>query len=185
MARELNLTTQKQEFLKQCYLKENLTRVNWHRQYRQNLAAVTNKKLKMSNSKVKDCFKLPSISNVSSHVQIHREEAKEARNQDKSPNKEETSDIMTNPVMRPVSSRTRSLLYSGTSREEEGRQRYMKKRNKLRPEDKYSFPLVSSWDYGWQIAQKPTYINFMLNPAFLVNEKDYYRLDVIELHILK
>ncbi|PAA65274.1 hypothetical protein BOX15_Mlig029066g1 [Macrostomum lignano] len=55
--------------------------------------------------------------------------------------------------MRPISPRTRGLLYQGFSREGRGRGLYLKERAAKAPEDKYQFPIVSSWEYGWKLGE--------------------------------
>lgn len=51
-------------------------------------------------------------------------------------------------MIRP-DSRTTSLLYSGSTRE--ARQRYLRTRQRRRPESRFTFPVVSSWEYGWKL----------------------------------
>ena len=54
--------------------------------------------------------------------------------------------------MRPVSSKTRSLLYNGISAHGEGRYAYLTKRKSKSPVEKYEFPILSSCAYGWNIV---------------------------------
>jgi len=53
------------------------------------------------------------------------------------------------PDMIRPDSRTTSILYSGSTRE--GRQRYLRARQRRRPESRFTFPVVSSWEYGWKL----------------------------------
>jgi len=46
-------------------------------------------------------------------------------------------------------SETRRQLYSGTSNE--GRMNYLQSRLRRRPESRYLYPVVSSWEYGWRL----------------------------------
>jgi len=46
----------------------------------------------------------------------------------------------------------RLKLYYGISRDGEGRQDYLQSRVVLQPEHRYHLPLLSSWQYGWRIA---------------------------------
>ena len=48
--------------------------------------------------------------------------------------------------------RHRLKLYYGISRDGEGRKDYLKRRVVIQPEERYHLPLLSSWQYGWQIA---------------------------------
>jgi hypothetical protein len=53
--------------------------------------------------------------------------------------------------MRPVSPSVRKLLYRGFTKEGKGRYQYLQARTAKKPEEKYKFPLTSSWDYGWHL----------------------------------
>ncbi|KAF8782793.1 Protein ATP6V1FNB like protein [Argiope bruennichi] len=56
-------------------------------------------------------------------------------------------------VMKPVPTDIKKLLYKGFSKEGEGRQKYLKERYLEDPEDKYFFPICTSWDYGWTFGE--------------------------------
>lgn len=58
-----------------------------------------------------------------------------------------------NPIvdMNPASKDVFGLLYDGLSHHGEGRYCYLKKRLEVPPDKKYSFPLLSSMNYGWKI----------------------------------
>ncbi|XP_043833543.1 protein ATP6V1FNB-like [Dromiciops gliroides] len=56
------------------------------------------------------------------------------------------------PDMRPATPKTGQLLYQGISREGKGRHLYLQARWQQKPEDKFRYPLLSSWDYGWCIG---------------------------------
>ncbi|XP_075711224.1 protein SPMIP1 isoform X2 [Rhinoderma darwinii] len=153
MARELNLTTQKQEFMKESYLKEIHTRINWWHHYRQNLQPVPHL---VSKPKVKNHFKLPTIIHSSIEANIDNKNCLDIHQDVHNPREGRNSDEMKTGLMesqmKPVSPGTRSLLYQGTSKEEKGRHRYLKARNILGPEEKYCFPVTTSWDYGWRLG---------------------------------
>ena len=55
--------------------------------------------------------------------------------------------------MRPPSPSAQSVLYNGISAHGEGRYAYLKKRKTLTPVQKYEFPLLSSYQYGWKIME--------------------------------
>ncbi|KYO29752.1 hypothetical protein Y1Q_0023131 [Alligator mississippiensis] len=44
------------------------------------------------------------------------------------------------------------LLYQGISREGKGRHLYLQERKQKSPEDKFSYPMLSSWEYGWRLG---------------------------------
>uniref|UniRef100_A0A8D2L0Z7 Sperm microtubule inner protein 1 C-terminal domain-containing protein n=1 Tax=Varanus komodoensis TaxID=61221 RepID=A0A8D2L0Z7_VARKO len=54
------------------------------------------------------------------------------------------------PEMRASTPQTLQLLYQGFSHEGRGRGHYLKERRKKSPEEKFSYPVLSSWEYGWQ-----------------------------------
>uniref|UniRef100_A0A3B4ZJT1 Si:ch211-193l2.10 n=1 Tax=Stegastes partitus TaxID=144197 RepID=A0A3B4ZJT1_9TELE len=56
------------------------------------------------------------------------------------------------PLMRPVSPRTRRTLYQDSSHHGKGRRMYLQRRGHIRPEEKFDFPLLSSWEYGWRLG---------------------------------
>ncbi|XP_030274922.1 protein ATP6V1FNB [Sparus aurata] len=56
------------------------------------------------------------------------------------------------PIMRPVSPRTRHALYQDSSHYGKGRRQYLQRRGQMRPEEKFDFPLLSSWEYGWRLG---------------------------------
>lgn len=53
--------------------------------------------------------------------------------------------------MEPVDGETKKMLYDGLSSEGRGRYSYLRTRNNLGPDQKYSYPMVSSWEYGWRL----------------------------------
>lgn len=151
MARELNLTTQKQEFMKESYLKEMHTRINWWR-HRQNMQPVPHK---TSKAKVKDHFRLPTIIDSKIQADIDNKNCKDTKNVQIVRTCRGSDEMETSPIeseMKPVSPGIRSLLYHGTSKEEKGRYRYLKTRKSLGPEEKYCYPIATSWVYGWHLG---------------------------------
>ena len=59
-----------------------------------------------------------------------------------------------------VDADTKQKLYAGISRDNAsirdgaGRSGYLHERNKLAPEEKYTFPLLSSWQCGWKVGEE-------------------------------
>lgn len=76
---------------------------------------------------------------------------------------EQARKYQTKEEMRRVDDGTKSVLYEGFSKEGRGRHRYLQQRHNVMPEQKYTFPFVSSWEYGWKIGeeteayQRPTF----------------------------
>ncbi|XP_049432879.1 protein ATP6V1FNB isoform X3 [Epinephelus fuscoguttatus] len=56
------------------------------------------------------------------------------------------------PLMRPVSPETRHTLYQDSSHNGKGRSLYLQRRRHIRPEEKFDFPVLSSWEYGWRLG---------------------------------
>ncbi|XP_069025729.1 protein SPMIP1 [Embiotoca jacksoni] len=56
------------------------------------------------------------------------------------------------PLMRPVSPQTRQALYQDSSQHGKGRSLYLQRRGRIRPEERFDFPLLSSWEYGWRLG---------------------------------
>ena len=53
--------------------------------------------------------------------------------------------------MNPATKDVLGLLYDGLSHHGEGRYCYLKRRLEISPDKKYSFPILSSMNYGWKI----------------------------------
>lgn len=53
--------------------------------------------------------------------------------------------------MEPADGETKKMLYEGLSSEGRGRYSYLRTRNNLGPDQKYSYPMLSSWEYGWRL----------------------------------
>ncbi|KAK6318668.1 hypothetical protein J4Q44_G00098790 [Coregonus suidteri] len=56
------------------------------------------------------------------------------------------------PLMRAVTPQTKDSLYQGFSKEGKGRSLYLHTRTQKGPEEKFDYPLLSSWDYGWRLG---------------------------------
>jgi len=67
--------------------------------------------------------------------------------------------------MKPVDETTLARIYEGSSREGKGRYGYLRTRHSLRPELKYEYPIVSSWEYGWRLDDVIR-VDDMKNPEF-------------------
>ncbi|XP_062301571.1 protein SPMIP1 [Scomber scombrus] len=65
---------------------------------------------------------------------------------------EEEGQLSVAPLMRPVSPKTRKALYQDSSHHGKGRSLYLQRRGQRRPEEKFDFPVLSSWEYGWRLG---------------------------------
>ena len=65
-----------------------------------------------------------------------------------------TSDVPYLPLvdMNRADTPTKQKLYDGLSKEGKGRHAYLASRHKLDPDNKFNFPLLSSWEYGWRLS---------------------------------
>uniref|UniRef100_A0A3P9KPT0 Sperm microtubule inner protein 1 C-terminal domain-containing protein n=1 Tax=Oryzias latipes TaxID=8090 RepID=A0A3P9KPT0_ORYLA len=56
------------------------------------------------------------------------------------------------PVPPPPQSR-RAMLQDSSQPQGIGRSLYLQRRGHIRPEEKFDFPLLSSWEYGWRLGK--------------------------------
>ncbi|XP_069875035.1 protein SPMIP1 [Dipodomys merriami] len=61
-------------------------------------------------------------------------------------------------LMKPVPSSTLKLLYQGVSYDGQGRAQYFKERYQQTPMERFQYPILSSWEYGWHVG--PVMKNF-------------------------
>lgn len=55
--------------------------------------------------------------------------------------------------MKPVPSSTLQLLFQGISHDGQGRASYLRERNRQKPAEKFQYPILSSWEYGWHVGK--------------------------------
>ncbi|KAM9592953.1 protein SPMIP1 [Trichechus inunguis] len=60
--------------------------------------------------------------------------------------------------MQPAPASTLQLLFQGVSHDGEGRAMYLRERYRQKPQEKFQYPILSSWEYGWHMedAMKDT-----------------------------
>ncbi|CAG5117889.1 unnamed protein product [Candidula unifasciata] len=61
--------------------------------------------------------------------------------------------LLNAPEMRPVTPEVRKTLYNGFTKEGKGRHVYLHHRYEKDPEEKYTFPTCTSWEYGWKLGE--------------------------------
>lgn len=54
-------------------------------------------------------------------------------------------------VMWPVEPQVKTELFEGTSKDQKGRKKYLEKRYQLAPEERFTYPVTSSFEYGWKL----------------------------------
>ncbi|XP_063794899.1 protein SPMIP1 [Pseudophryne corroboree] len=137
------LTTRNQNCWKELIEKETLTRMTWKLKHskenpRPQQPESTRKRRQVFIPQVETT--LPPLVNTTQPL-VSRTEKTDYDHMD-------TLDLA---EMRPVTPRTSRVLYDGFSKEGKGRSLYLKKRKQFGPEEKYLYPLLSSWDYGWRL----------------------------------
>ncbi|GAB5568183.1 protein ATP6V1FNB isoform X1 [Prionailurus iriomotensis] len=55
--------------------------------------------------------------------------------------------------MRQVPPSTLQLFFQGLSHDGQGRALYLRERHRQKPEEKFLYPILSSWEYGWHVEQ--------------------------------
>lgn len=160
MGRELNMDTQRQNFWKEAIEKECSVRVSWMVRNRgevpyRSSKSSQEKRLAGRAMKVRGnipkppeperSIALPSIKSKQQPDAASSCDKKQSGHHQRS-EKESVAD-----EMRRVSPSIRKLLYKGFTKEGKGRYQYLQARTAKKPEQKYKRPLVSSWDYGWQL----------------------------------
>ena len=147
------MDTQQKNLCVECTNKETSIRFAWYLKYSQQFAK---KSFELKPKKIG----LNLNTTLSEKVKRMERERKprrsfaaklESTSQEAAVNKHDGALAMSD--MRPASSSTRSLLYNGFSAHGEGRCAYLKRRKTLTPVQKYEFPLLSSYQYGWKIME--------------------------------
>ncbi|KAM4587349.1 protein SPMIP1 [Odontesthes bonariensis] len=135
------LTTQTQNFYKEQIQKEMLTRLAWKSRH----ARLYPSSYDRNNSS--DQTRLPQLPNDTrapkkkSNLPLPPTTTVEGEQQHDVP-----------PLMRPVSPQTKQTLYQDSSHHERGRSLYLRRRGHIRPEEKFDFPVLTSWEYGWRLG---------------------------------
>lgn len=77
--------------------------------------------------------------------------------------------------MKPVDTKTKDLLFDGISKEEKGRYQYLKARKSETPENKYDYPILSSFEYGWKLNELNTPFKSQRHGRSKIVEESFYR----------
>lgn len=147
MVRELNMDTQRQNFWKESIHKEANVRLAWHMRFSKEFADQTVQTKKQKAKGFVPKFNATEVEIIK--MKGKNGDCKDTKRGDKTPALNEKLNLV---EMRPVSPRTRNLLYKGFSALGEGRYAYLQERKQKKPEMKYEFPITSGWEYGWKIT---------------------------------
>lgn len=165
-ARNANFTTQVQEFLKESYKKESTKRLDWYSK-RRSQSMNQPRQLEVFRKKITEGSK-PSEALLEKLPAI-KKEARHARQKadfnDPLIGQRAYTAVELQEEMRPPSPKTRESLFDGFTKEGKGRYQYLRSRYDTIPEKKFTFPMISSWEYGWRLGdvikkediKKPTY----------------------------
>lgn len=151
-SRNYPANTQIQKFLEESYNKERDVRLAWYHKGGSGLKeAGKSKQFEVFRRKIEsDCKPTEGIlSQVPKDVVEPRYNKKVSQFPDGI--KADSAKELT-AEMRPVTPNTKGKLYDGFTKEGKGRHQYLCDRYEKNPEDKFSFPLLSSWEYGWRLG---------------------------------
>lgn len=157
MVREA-VDTQKQNFWKEMIDKEVYIRLAWQEKYCKEFASDSVRRIQRKKRpdlvpKPVIPLKLPSIEKSKRSDDKAKKEV-EAKARIAMLAKRDPGALLVE--MRPASTRTKMILYKGFSQIGEGRYAYLQKRNQKNPEEKFEFPITSSWEYGWRLGDTIT-----------------------------
>ncbi|XP_033123447.1 protein ATP6V1FNB-like [Anneissia japonica] len=147
---------QRQNFWTESIHKEAYTRLAWHEKYSKEFARESRQGQQGVARKRRPNMvpKVHAIPELNTKKQDQREEELDKERTTKKP---DLAALAANDPdallveMRPVTRGIRDQLYKGFSKEGTGRYAYLQIRKLKKPEDKYEFPITSSWEYGWKL----------------------------------
>ncbi|XP_041835824.1 uncharacterized protein LOC121636396 [Melanotaenia boesemani] len=146
------LTTESQNCYKERIKKEMLTRLAWKGRYARLYPSSYNPG--NNSTEQTQLPQLPANTRVVAHP-VTREPEKQ-RNLPPSPPPPlpavEGKQQLDVHLKRTVSPPTRQTLHHDSSHHGTGRSLYLKRRGHIVPEEKFDFPLLSSWEYGWRLG---------------------------------
>ncbi|ESO95680.1 hypothetical protein LOTGIDRAFT_203814 [Lottia gigantea] len=165
-ARNASITVESQNFLTEAINKERDTRLNWH-QKRRGQDAVKPRQMEVFRRNIEERSK-PSEALMERLPAITKEQRfnkKKTTDWDALVTKSASGNVNTVLNMRPATPDTNSKLYDGFTKEGKGRYQYLQSRYFQIPEEKFPYPLLNSWEYGWRLndvvkkeeIKKPTY----------------------------
>lgn len=150
-SRSYPANTQIQKFLEESYNKERDTRLNWYGN-RSAGSANKSKQLDVFRRKIENDSKPEGfLAKVPKGVAEPRYNKKILKMDDTLAGKADSGPIVS-VEMRPVTPGVKGKLYDGFTKEGKGRYQYLTSRNEKQPEDKFVYPLLSSWEYGWKLG---------------------------------
>ncbi|GBN43531.1 hypothetical protein AVEN_74276-1 [Araneus ventricosus] len=157
MAREKTLDPAFQKAFTEAINKENKVRIKWHLEHGARLKSAAPDACRFDDEPDDDDEDfVPPGPDTSTETERPEKEPCLSWKEQESPKEEDPGKVRKIEdlkKMKPVPTDTKKILYKGVSHEGEGRKKYLKDRYQEDPEDKYFFPVCSSWDYGWTFGQ--------------------------------
>lgn len=77
--------------------------------------------------------------------------------------------------MIPAEPAVKNLLFDGLSKEKKGRYQYLQERKLDLPEQRYEYPLLSSFDYGWKLKEVAQEYKTPIHGRGRIVEESFYR----------
>jgi len=174
MARNYPADVRMQHFIEEQYVKETAARLQFHADQKSHSADGTNSRL---TTRPRVTAGLPQINPMEFALRKKREEEENMRQIIEEARRHQNTE-----EMRAVDAPTKSTLFDGFSHEGKGRHQYLRHRHQLSPEAKFTFPMLSSWEYGWKIREEmPAYGRSNNARTAIVNDSFYARNGVATL----
>ena len=153
MSRSYPADTQIQKFLEESYNKERDTRLNWYKKSKDG-EKIQSKQFEVFKKKIEAACPKPTANLLElKHMKpksYHKRLVKLDDNFATLALRRSKTDITAD--MRPVEPFVKDKLYDGFTKEGKGRYQYLNTRYLRVPEDKYQYPVLSSWEYGWRLG---------------------------------
>ena len=139
-----------QAFITEAYENEMTARLRYYNDTHGGPRSVSGNNRRRKGGPVVDGLPAIHPSKFALQMKYEEEEAKRrlAEYSRQQKNKEE---------MRPPPPSIKARLYDGFTKEGKGRQQYLNTRKLAIPEQKYNFPITSSWEYGWKMGDSTAY----------------------------
>lgn len=143
--------TKLQHFFHEQYTKENQARLDWyHKTKRGDVSAQSRpSNRRYANAQTASMGSgLPDINPMEFAMKKKREEEENVQRIIDEARAQFRSEEMLAP-----SGRQKTKLYDGFTKEGKGRYAYLDERQRTVPEKKYTFPMLTSWRYGWKLDE--------------------------------
>ncbi|KAM7005530.1 LOW QUALITY PROTEIN: protein SPMIP1 [Tautogolabrus adspersus] len=154
------LTTQSQNCYREQIQKEMMTRLAWKRRYAERYPSCYN-----PGDTSAETTQLPHLQPVPADHRpvLPTVTMKPEKKSDLSPpppplppppvvSLDEEGRLSVAPPHETCFPQTRSALYQESSHHGKGRSLYLQRRGQIRPEERFDFPVLSSWEYGWRLG---------------------------------